>query len=53
MLPCPIAVYTKDNKTFISTMKPSVLADFYPEAAIEALAAQVEKTVLQILDEAK
>ncbi len=53
MLPCPIAVYTKEGKTFISTMKPSVLADFYPEAGIEAIAAQVEKAVLQIVDEAK
>lgn len=53
MLPCPIAVYRKDDKTFISTMKPSALAEFYPEAGIEAIAAQVEKTVLQIVDEAK
>ncbi len=53
LLPCPIAVYTKSGKTFISTMKPSVLADFYPEADISGTAAQVEKAVLQIVDEAK
>ncbi len=53
LLPCPIAVYTKSGKTFISTMKPSVLADFYPDADISGTAAQVEKAVLQIVDEAK
>ncbi len=53
MLPCPIAVYTKGGGTFISTMRPSVLADFYPEADISGTAAQVEKAVLQIVDEAK
>lgn len=53
MLPCPIAVYTKDGKTFISTMKPSVLSDFYPEADLGETAAAVEKTVLEIIQEAK
>ena len=53
MLPCPIAVYTKDGKTFISTMRPSVLADFYPDSEIEDIAAAVEKTVLEIVNEAK
>jgi uncharacterized protein (DUF302 family) len=53
MLPCPIAVYTQSGKTFISTMLPSVLADFYPQAGIEDIAAKVEMTLLQIIDEAK
>lgn len=53
MLPCPIAIYTKDGKTFISTMKPSVLTDLYPEAGLGETAAAVEKTVLEIIREAK
>jgi len=53
MLPCPIAVYLKDGKTFIGTMRPSVLADFYPDSEIEDIAAAVEKTVLEIVNEAK
>jgi uncharacterized protein (DUF302 family) len=53
MLPCPIAVYSKDGKTFISTMRPSALADFYPDSGIEDIAATVEKTVLEIVNEAK
>ena len=53
MLPCPISVYTAGGKTFISTMLPSVLADFYPQAGIEDIAAAVEKSVLGIINEAK
>ncbi len=53
MLPCPISVYTEDDKTFISTMLPTVLADFYPNAGIQGVAAEVEKAVLAIVNEAK
>ena len=53
MLPCPIAVYTKDGKTFLSTMRPSVIADFYPAAGVDEIAGAVEKTVLEIIEEAK
>lgn len=53
MLPCPIAVYTKDSRTVISTMKPSSLVEFYPTAGLDDIAAQVERTVLQIVDEAR
>jgi uncharacterized protein (DUF302 family) len=52
MLPCPISVYTEQGKTFISTMRPSVLADFFPDADIKAIAAEVEKKVLEIVDAA-
>jgi uncharacterized protein (DUF302 family) len=53
MLPCPIAVYLQDGKTFISTMRPSALVDFYPDSGIEEISAAVEKTVLEIVNEAK
>jgi uncharacterized protein (DUF302 family) len=53
MLPCPISVYTQGGKTFISTMLPTVLADFYPQAGIQGVAAEVEKAVLGIVNEAK
>ncbi len=53
MLPCPISVYTKNGHTFISTMRPSVLKDFYPDAGIEDIAQTVEKTVLEIVDASK
>ncbi len=53
MLPCPISVHTEKGKTFISTMLPTVLADFYPNAGIQGIAAEVEKAVLAIVNEAK
>ncbi len=53
MLPCPISVYTEQGKTFISTMLPTVLADFYPNAGIQGVAAEVEKAVLAIVNEAR
>jgi uncharacterized protein (DUF302 family) len=53
MLPCPISVYTQGGKTFISTMLPSSLAEFYPNSGLEPIAAEVEKAVLKIIEEAK
>ena len=53
MLPCPISVYSRQGKTFISTMRPSLIADFFPEANIEQTALAVDVAVRQIVDEAK
>ncbi len=53
MLPCPVVVYAQDGKTFISTLRPKILADFYPEADIAAVAAEVEDIVLAIVDESR
>jgi uncharacterized protein (DUF302 family) len=52
MLPCPIAVYVERGKTCISTMRPSLLAEFYPHASLGQIAADVETAVLRIVDEA-
>lgn len=52
MLPCPIAVYTEGGKTFISTMRPSALVALCPASGLEQIAAEVERVVLQIVDEA-
>lgn len=53
MLPCPISVYVEGGKTAISTLLPSSLADFFPRAGIEGLAAEVEGVVLKIVEEAR
>lgn len=53
MLPCPISVYTQDGRTHISTMLPSAISDFFPEAGVEDVAAEVEAIILQVIDEAK
>ena len=53
MLPCPISVYTQEGQTFISTLLPSSIGQFFPDAGIEGVAAEVEKAVLEIVNEAK
>ena len=53
MLPCPISVYVEKGTTYISTLRPKVIADFYPEADIKALADEVDRIVLSIVDESK
>jgi uncharacterized protein (DUF302 family) len=52
MLPCPIAVYTEAGKTFISTMRPSAMVALCPTSGLDQIAAEVERVVLQIVDEA-
>lgn len=52
MLPCPISVYTESGETHISTMLPTLISQFFPEAGINDIADQVEKAVLGIVSEA-
>jgi uncharacterized protein (DUF302 family) len=53
MLPCPITVYVAAGKTLISTLLPTAIVEFYPEAGIEDVAREVEKIVVEIVNEAK
>lgn len=53
MLPCPISVYERDGKTEIATLLPSSIAEFFPHAGIGELAAEVERVVLNIIEEAR
>jgi uncharacterized protein (DUF302 family) len=53
MLPCPICVYTERGKAFINTFRPSAIPSFFPEARVESLAAEVDRVVLEIINEAK
>lgn len=52
MLPCPISVYVQDGRTRISTLLPSAIAEFFPRAGIEGVAGEVERAVLEIVNEA-
>ncbi|MDE3186810.1 MAG: DUF302 domain-containing protein [Acidobacteriota bacterium] len=51
MLPCPIMVYQKEGKTYISTMLPSLMGQFFPGKGIEPVAALVQTAVVSIVDE--
>lgn len=53
MLPCPVVVYAQGNKIFISTLRPRVMADFYPAAGVSAIASEVDEIVLSIINEAR
>ena len=52
MLPCPIMVYAEGGKVFISTMRPTLIGDFFPEAGIGDVAAEVEDVLVNVIDEA-
>lgn len=51
MLPCPISVYAEGGETRISTMLPTLISEFFPQAGIQEIAEQVEKAVLEIVNE--
>ena len=53
MLPCPISVYIQEGKTNISTMLPTSITEFFPEAGIDNLASEVEQIVLRIVEESR
>lgn len=52
MLPCPIMVYVENGDVWISTMRPTLIADFFPEAHVEDVAADVEEIIGRIIDRA-
>ena len=52
MLPCPVMIYAQDGEVFISTMLPTLLASFFPDAGIEDVALQVEQAIERIVDQA-
>lgn len=49
MLPCPISVYKQGEKTFVSALLPSGIADFFPGAGMEPIANKVEEAVFKII----
>jgi len=53
MLPCPVLVYEQNGERFLSTLKPSVIGDFYPEADIGDAAVAVEEVLVEALRAAR
>jgi len=51
-MPCKINVYTENGQTKIKAMRPAAIADFLPGAGLEALAAEVDRVVIEIVDRA-
>lgn len=52
MLPCPLSVYRREDKTFISALLPGSIASFFDDAKLAEIANEVEKFVREIVEEA-
>ena len=52
MLPCPVMVYAEGERVFISTMRPTLIGGFFPEAHLDEIAGQVEVIINRIIDAA-
>jgi uncharacterized protein (DUF302 family) len=51
-MPCKITVYTEGGQTHMIAPRPAVIAEFFPEAGLEELAADVDTVITTIVDEA-
>ena len=53
-LPCRISVYEEGGRTKLATMLPTAMLAVFPGAdALQAVAADVEREILAMMDEAK
>ena len=51
-LPCRIAVYERDGKVVVSTLKPTELLALFGQPELEPVAKEVEQSINEIIDEA-
>ena len=51
-LPCRIAVYEDEEAVKVSTLKPTTLLALFGNEELESVAADVENTIVQIIDAA-
>lgn len=52
-LPCKINVYSKDEKTYISGMRPIILPRFFPEVNLGNLPTEIDIIIREIIDRSK
>jgi len=52
-LPCKINVYRKNDKTYISGMRPIVLSQFFPNADLGNLPDEVDVIIRGIIDRSR
>ncbi len=50
-LPCRIAVYQEDGKTKIATIKPTALLGLFPNPELKPVAEDVERVMVQIIND--
>jgi len=51
-LPCRISIYEEGGKTILATLKPTVLLAMFNTPQLEAVAQEVEDTIVKIMKEA-
>lgn len=52
-MPCKIVVRPEGNKTLMTLVRPSMIAEMLPEAGLNELAMDVEKQLIGIINEVK
>ena len=53
MMPCKINLFMEHGTTKLTLLKPSLLATFFPEAALGAMAQEIETVLSAVVDAAK
>src|SRR3989344_3067634 len=48
-MPCKINVYVKDNKIYISGMRPIILPQFFPKADLGNMHKEIDKIIQTII----
>lgn len=51
-LPCRISVYEEGGKVKLATIKPTLMLDMFGAADLQPVAEEVEKVMVEIMDEA-
>lgn len=51
-LPCRISIYEEGGKTILATLKPTTLMAMFETPQLEAVAQEVETTLVKIMNEA-
>ena len=49
-LPCKINIYQKDNKTYISGLRPTLLAKFFPNTSLNNIFEEIDSAIKVIID---
>ena len=52
LLPCPIMVFAEGDAVKVSTMKPTLIAQFFPAAELGDAPAEVERAIMGIMERA-
>lgn len=53
MMPCKINVFVENGQTVVALFKPSLLAQFFPQAKLEPLAQEIETILRAVVDTIK